>query len=466
MAVIQVVNPQTGQDIADVNMQSSDDLNQAVSEAKEGFQEWKALTLKQRAEIMFNYRSCLVESRDELADLIVAENGKTRCEALAEVDKAIEVTEFAASMPQIAPGETLEVSRGVTCRDQLEPLGVVSCITPFNFPCMVPNWTLPIALVLGNAVILKPSEKVPFTALKNAELLYKAGVPKDVFKVVLGDASMVHAICEHPDIEAVSFVGSTAVAKIVYKAASQHLKRVVCLGGAKNHLLLLPDAHPEMTAANVVASFTGCAGQRCMAASVLVAVGECDSIIDAIIEKAQELKTGDDMGSVITKQSKDYIEKSIQQAKHQGAVVRLDGRHVQVEGKEDGYYVGPTIIDQVRSDMDIAHDEIFGPVLSIIRVDTVDEAIAIQNKNAYGNGAGVFTQSGKLASYVASKLTAGMVGVNIGVPVPREPFSFGGWKASKFGVGDITGKSSINFWTQKKKITTKWNPEDQINWMS
>ena len=462
---ISVINPSDGSVLSELDVHSVDDLNNAVTQAKEAWLSWKSLTLKHRAEIMFNYRELLKKNRSELANLIISENGKTECEAVAEVDKAIEVTEFAASMPQIATGEQLEVSRGVYCQDHILPLGVVACITPFNFPCMVPNWTIPIALVLGNAMILKPSEKVPLTALKNAELLYEAGVPKAIFQVMIGKSELVEAICDHPDIEAVSFVGSTKIAKLVYQRASKNLKQVLCLGGAKNHLLVLPDAHVDMTASNIAASFTGCAGQRCMAASVLVAVGECQPVIDALVSEAKKIIPGDQLGSVITKEAKEFIETSITDAQALGATLLIDGRQPNVSGKA-GYYVGPTIIDNVTPDMDIASQEIFGPVIAIIRVNTVDEAIAIQNNNEYGNGAGVFTQSGSLATYVSSRLTAGMVGVNIGVPVPREPFSFGGWKSSKFGTGDITGKSSVHFWSKKKKITTKWNPEDQLNWMS
>lgn len=463
---LDIINPATGDSISSLDAHSTDDLNQIISEAKRAQPAWAALTLKQRAEIMYNYRALLLENREELTQIIVLENGKVACEAAAEVDKAIEVAEFAASMPQISTGEALEVSRGVYCQDKLDPLGVVACITPFNFPCMVPNWTISIALVLGNAMILKPSEKVPLTAIKNAELLHKAGVPESVFKVILGKRECVETLCDHADIEAISFVGSTKIAKLVYRRASHNLKRVVCLGGAKNHLIVLPDAHVAMTAVNIVASFTGCAGQRCMAASVFLAVGDCQKIIDTVVEEAEKIEVGKALGSVISNDAKVTIEAAINEAEKQGAKILLDGRNVSVGSQENGAYVGPTIIDNVTPDMAIAQEEIFGPVVAIVRVATVDDAIALQNSNNYGNGAGVFTQSGQLATYVSQRLTAGMVGVNIGVPVPREPFSFGGWKDSKFGVGDITGKSSIHFWTKKKKITTKWNPEDQINWMS
>ncbi len=275
-----------------------------------------------------------------------------------------------------------------------------------------------------------------------------------------------YSICDHPDIEAVSFVGSTRVAKLVYARASSNLKRCLALGGAKNHLIVLPDAHEEMTATNVAASMSGCAGQRCMAASAMVAVGKTDHIVERLVKTVREIKPGVNLGSVISKEAKVRIEGYIDQAEKAGAKILLDGRNCQVEGYENGYYVGPTIIDGVTPDMPIASEEVFGPVLAIMRTETVDQAIEIENGSNYGNAAAVFTQSGGMARYVTERVSAGMTGVNIGVPVPREPFSFGGWNESKFGVGDITGPSSIQLWTKLKKTTTKWNPEARTNWMS
>lgn len=315
-------------------------------------------------------------------------------------------------------------------------------------------------------MILKTSELVPLSALKIAELLKQAGLPDGVFNIVHGEKEIVEAICDHPDIEAVSFVGSTKVAKIVYQRATSNLKRCLALGGAKNHLLVLPDANPEMTAANVTASMSGCAGQRCMAASAMVAVGQTDHIIEKMVQEAKNVIPGKNLGSVISKAAKERIENYITQAEKDGAKILLDGRNYKVEGKENGYYVGPTIIDFVTPEMSVAKEEIFGPVISIIRSRSLEDALKIENANPYGNAASVFTQSGGLARYVMENASAGMIGVNIGVPVPREPFSFGGWNESRFGVGDITGKSSIEFWTKLKKMTTKWNPEAGINWMS
>jgi malonate-semialdehyde dehydrogenase (acetylating) / methylmalonate-semialdehyde dehydrogenase len=337
---------------------------------------------------------------------------------------------------------------------------------PFNFPAMVPNWTIPNAIALGNCMILKPSEKVPLCSARLAEMLKEAGLPDGVFNIVNGDSEIVQAICDHPHIEAVSFVGSTNVAKVVYQRATQHFKRALALGGAKNHLMVLPDAKPDMTAQNVAASMSGCAGQRCMAASAMVAVGDVDHIIDKICTEARKIIPGENLGAVISKESKERIEKYITEAEQQGARILVDGRNAKVKGKENGNYVGPTVIDYVKPEMAVAREEIFGPVISIMRTNTVDEALAIENANPYGNAAAVFTQNGGMARYIIDKASAGMIGVNVGVPVPREPFSFGGWNESKFGVGDITGKSSIEFWTKLKKSTTKWNPEAGVNWMS
>lgn len=331
---------------------------------------------------------------------------------------------------------------------------------------MVPNWTIPNAIALGNCMILKPSEKVPLCCGKIAALLKEAGLPDGVLNIVHGDVEIVEAICDHPGIEAVSFVGSTKVAKIVYQRATQHYKRALALGGAKNHLMVLPDAIPGMTAQNVAASMSGCAGQRCMAASAMIGVGNVDSIIDKICEEARKIIPGENLGAVISKESKERIESYITEAEKQGAKILVDGRNANVKGKENGTYVGPTVIDYVTPNMSVAKEEIFGPVISIMRTNTVDEALAIENANPYGNAASVFTQNGGMARYIIDRASAGMIGVNVGVPVPREPFSFGGWNESKFGVGDITGKSSIEFWTKLKKSTTKWNPESGVNWMS
>lgn len=463
---LDVISPLDGNFLSTVPMSSPDELERAVRSAKKAFESWSKLPIKERVQVFFRYRYLLEKYSDELTALVSEENGKTIDEARAEVDKSIELTEFACSMPQLISGEIMEVSRGVECRTEHFPVGVVASIVPFNFPLMVPNWTMPNALVLGNTMIMKPSELVPLSCERMAELLKEAGLPDGVFNIVNGGKEIVEGICSHPDIEAVSFVGSTKVAKLVYQQSTHNLKRCIALGGAKNHLFVLPDANPAMTASNVTASMSGCAGQRCMAASAMLAVGNVDPIIDQIVAEARKVIPGKNLGAVISKAAKTRIEDYISEAERNGAKILVDGRGAVVEGCENGTYVGPTVIDHVKPDMSVATEEIFGPVISIMRTDTLDEAIKIENKNPYGNAAAVFTQSGGLARYVMEHASAGMIGVNIGVPVPREPFSFGGWNESRFGPNDITGRSSIEFWTKLKKTTTKWNPEAGVNWMS
>lgn len=463
---LDVISPVDGILLSSVPMSSGQHLNEAVAAAKTAFPRWSNIPIKERVQVFFRYKFLLEKNIDDLSRLVMEENGKTLSEATAEIEKCIELTEFACSLPQLVTGELLEVSRGVECRTEHIPIGVVASIVPFNFPSMVPNWTIPNAIALGNCMILKPSEKVPLSAGRLAELLKEAGLPDGVFNIVHGDSEIVEAICDHPDIVAVSFVGSTKVAKIVYQRATSKFKRCLALGGAKNHLMVMPDAIAGMTAQNVAASMSGCAGQRCMAASAMIGVGPVDHIIDKICEEAGKIIPGKNLGAVISKASKERIERFITEAEEQGAKILVDGRNTIVEGKENGVYVGPTVIDFVQPHMAIAKEEVFGPVISIMRTNTVDEAIAIENASPYGNAASVFTQNGGIARYVINKSSAGMIGVNVGVPVPREPFSFGGWNDSKFGVGDITGKSSIGFWTKLKKSTIKWNPEAGINWMS
>lgn len=463
---LNVESPITGEVISTLPMSTASDLDLAVKAAEKAYVSWSQLTFKERSQIFFRYRNLLEKHMDELTKLVQLENGKTYGESKAEVEKSMELCEFAVSLPQIVSNEVQEVSKGVECRIERKPLGVVASIAPFNFPNMVPHWTMPNALMLGNTMVMKPSELVPLSVMRMAELLKEAGLPDGVFNIVNGGKEIVEAICDHPGIKAVSFVGSTAVAKIVYKRATSSLKRCVALGGAKNHLIVLPDADLEMTASNVVASMAGCAGQRCMAASVMVGVDKVQHIIDRMVEDAKAIVPGDNLGSVISAAAKERIENYIDAAEKAGAKILVDGRGATVAGKEGGYYVGPTIIDHVTPDMSVASEEIFGPVISIIRAKDVDEAIQIENSSNYGNAAAVFTQSGGMAKEIVERASAGMIGVNIGVPVPREPFPFGGWNESKFGVCDITGRSSIEFWTQNKKTTIKWNQSAKTNWMS
>ncbi len=463
---LDVISPVDGTLLSKVYLSSSNDLEEAVASAKKAFVSWSKIPIKERVQVFFRYKTLLEKNMQSLAEICSEENGKTINESIAEIEKCIELTEFACSLPQLVAGELLEVSRGVECRTEHVPLGVVASIVPFNFPSMVPNWTIPNAIALGNCMIMKPSEKVPLSVGRLAGLLKEAGLPDGVLNIVNGDVEIVEAICDHPGIEAVSFVGSTKVAKIVYQRATHNYKRCLALGGAKNHLMVLPDAIPKMTAQNVAASMSGCAGQRCMAASAMIGVGDVDNIIDKICEEARKIIPGKNFGAVINKESKERIEKYISEAEQQGATILVDGRNAKVDGKENGTYVGPTVIDYVTPGMSVATEEIFGPVISIMRTKTIDEALAIENANPYGNAASVFTQNGGAARYIIDHASAGMIGVNVGVPVPREPFSFGGWNDSKFGVGDITGKSSIEFWTKLKKSTIKWNAEAGVNWMS
>ena len=464
--IMNVISPLDGNLLSTVPMSSAKDLDDAVKSAQAAFPAWSKTPIKERVQVFFRYKTLLEKHLKELAELCSEENGKTYGESVAEIEKCIELTEFATSLPQLITGELLEVSKGVECRTEHVPLGVVASIVPFNFPSMVPNWTIPNAIALGNCMIIKPSEKVPLSCGRLAELLKEAGLPDGVLNVVHGDVDIVVAICDHPNIEAVSFVGSTKVAKIVYQRATHNYKRCLSLGGAKNHLLVLPDAIPEMTAQNVAASMSGCAGQRCMAASAMIGVGNIDAIVSKICDEARKIIPGVNLGAVIDAASQERIERYITQAEKDGAKILVDGRNTKVAGKENGTYVGPTVIDFVTPQMSVATEEIFGPVVSIMRTNTVDEALAIENANPYGNAASVFTQNGGMARYIIEKASAGMIGVNVGVPVPREPFSFGGWNDSKFGVGDITGKSSIEFWTKLKKSTIKWNAEAGVNWMS
>ncbi len=368
---LDIISPLDGTLLSTVPLSTSKDLDEAVIAAKAAFSGWSKTPIKERVQVFFRYKTLLEKNLKELAELCSEENGKTYNESVAEIEKCIELTEFATSLPQLVTGEVLEVSRGVECRTEHVPLGVVASIVPFNFPSMVPNWTLPNAIALGNCMIMKPSEKVPLSCMRLAELLKEAGLPDGVFNIVHGDVEIVEAICDHPAIEAVSFVGSTKVAKIVYQRATATYKRCLALGGAKNHLMVLPDAIPGMTAQNVAASMSGCAGQRCMAASAMIGVGNVDSIIDKICDEARKIVPGENLGAVINKESKNRIERYITEAEEQGAKILVDGRNTKVKGKENGTYVGPTVIDHVKPGMSVATEEIFGPVISIMRTNTV-----------------------------------------------------------------------------------------------
>jgi len=466
-STLHVISPYNGKKIGEVSTPSAAQVKSAIEAAEVAQKAWGATPMKERAQVLFNFRNILMRDIEEMSHLKAAESGKNFAEGRAGLMKGIEVLEYALSLQNIDTGGKLEVSRGVNCEYRRAPLGVVANITPFNFPAMVPMWTIPINLALGNAYVWKPSEKTPLTSIKIANALTEAGLPKGLMTVLQGGVDTVNGIIDHPSVKAVGFVGSTKVAKIVYGRATALGKRALCMGGAKNHIVLLPDATPELAGPGISDSFTGCAGQRCMAASVLLAVGDVDQSIQKIIERASSLKLGSDMGALITKTQRDFLVESIGRAEHLGAKIILDGRKAKAPaGMEGGNWMGPTILDHVQPGSEAATVELFGPILSIVRCKDVTEAIKIQNSSEYGNACSVFTNSGAMAERVIREAKAGMIGVNVGVPVPREPFSFGGIAASKFGSGDITGEHSLNFWSDIRKITTKWEKQNDNNWMS
>lgn len=465
---VEVISPYTGSSCGELYFSEAEDIQKIVQGAKEAQKAWALTPLKTRSQIFFKFRKNLLREQDEISQIISLESGKTLPEAKAGLMKGIEVLEYALSLQNADVGGKLEVSRGVFCEYRREPLGVVASITPFNFPAMVPMWTMSIAMVLGNAYIWKPSEKTPFTAIFLAEALKEAGLPEGILSIVQGDRVAVESLIDHPEVKAVAFVGSTKIAKLVYTRATSHGKRALCLGGAKNHIILLPDADLEVSGIGISDSYTGCAGQRCMAASVLLAVGDVDKHIEQIKKRSESLVLGESMGAIISKEQCEFLNAAIEKAVKEGASVLLDGReHKKVDKKfEGGFWLGPTILDNVKADSEAARLELFGPIIAIIRCQNISEAIAIENASPYGNAASVFTSSGPMAEHVASRVRCGMFGINIGVPVPREPFSFGGTNDSKFGHGDITGEHSLNFWTNIKKVTTKWEAQTDATWMS
>lgn len=464
-ATLEVINPRHGKAMGRVAVSDRSDVDRAVRAARAAFPGWRDTPLKERVQVLFRAKALLERHLEELAWLVSHENGKTFGEGKASVLKAIECLEFGISLPNMAQGAQLDVSRGINCEVTYEPLGVCAGIVPFNFPIMVPMWMLPQALVSGNTFVMKPSEQVPYGAMRLASLLREAGLPDGVFNLVNGTREAVEGLCDHPDIKALGFVGSTKVARLVYERGAKSGKRVLALGGAKNHLVVVPDADPALTAETVVASAYGCAGQRCMAASVMVAVGDVQPIIDRVVQRTRALRLGEDMGPVISEAAVQRISGHIEEAKKRGAKVLVDGRGARVEGAP-GFWLGPTVLDEVTADMPAGCEEVFGPVLSIIRTRTLDEAIAIENANPYGNAASIFTTNGGVARYAIERFSAGMCGVNIGVPVPREPFSFAGWNDSRFGHGDMTGYDGFRFWTQPKKVTTRWEVARDATWMS
>lgn len=459
-----VYDPARGAVKSQVRLATTGDVDAAVASSLKAFQTWSQTSVTARSRIMFDFRQLLVEHEDELAAIISSEHGKTLDDAKGEVVRGREVVEFAAGIPQLLKGEYSDsVSGGVDSHTFRQPIGVVAGITPFNFPIMVPLWMHPVAIATGNTFILKPSERVPGASDLVARLYTKAGLPDGVFNVVHGDKVAVDAILEHADIAGVSFVGSTPIAKYVHENATRTGKRVQALGGAKNHAVVMPDANLDFAADHIVAAGYGSAGQRCMAISAVVAVGPtADTLVDKIRERSTDLKVsvGTDpdaeMGPVVTQASRDRIVDYIGQGEAAGAKVVVDGRDLVVDEYEEGFFVGPSLLDNVTTDMSVYTDEIFGPVLTVLRVPTLDAAIELINSNPYGNGTAVFTSSGEVARTFQRKVHVGMIGINVPVPVPMAFHSFGGWKDSLFGDHHIHGPEGVRFYTQAKVVTTRW----------
>jgi malonate-semialdehyde dehydrogenase (acetylating)/methylmalonate-semialdehyde dehydrogenase len=466
-AKAQVLTPYLGKAIGAFHHTPAAEVAHAAEAAARAAREWGATPIKERTQVLFKFRELLLQDLEAISHRIAGESGKLVSEARAGLMKGIEVLEFAIAIQNLDVGGKMDVSRGVSCEYQRVPLGVVAGITPFNFPAMVPMWMIPIALAMGNAFIWKPSDKTPLTSQWIADALTRAGLPAGVLSIVHGGRETVEAICDHPGIHAVGFVGSTDVARQVFLRASSAGKRALCLGGAKNHIVLMPDAEKQMAAQGILASFTGCAGQRCMAASVLVSVGDTEDVLQEIQGLASKMQLGKDMGAIISEASLDKLSAAVDRAHLQGAKILHDGRTMaKPVGYESGFWMGPTILDQVQPGSEAATDELFGPVLSVVRAKNLTQALEIASQSRYGNALSVFTQSGAVADEIVQRSRAGMIGVNIGVPVPREPFSFGGFLESRFGYGDMTGQGGMEFWSNLRKVTTKWTLQKDQNWMN
>ncbi|MDQ1664281.1 MAG: malonate-semialdehyde dehydrogenase (acetylating) / methylmalonate-semialdehyde dehydrogenase [Actinomycetota bacterium] len=459
-----VWNPATGQEQAQVLLAEPADIDAAVQAATKAFEDWRDVGVLRRARVMFKMRELIEKNMDELAGVVADEHGKTVDDAKGEITRGLEVVEFAAGIPSLLKGEFSEqVATDVDSYSFRQPLGVVAGITPFNFPVMVPMWMHPVAIATGNTFLLKPSERDPSASNLVAQLYADAGLPEGVFNVVHGDKVAVDAILDHPGIEAVSFVGSTPIARYIYERGSASGKRVQALGGAKNHAVVLPDADLDYTADQLVSAGYGSAGQRCMAISAVVAVGAAgDALVEKVRERSERIVVGagrdarSEMGPLVTPEARDRVVSYVASGADAGATVVVDGRGLSVEGHEDGFFVGPTLIDGVTTDMDIYQDEIFGPVLVVLRTDTFEEAIELVNANAYGNGTAIFTSNGEAARTFQRRVTVGMIGVNVPIPVPMAFYSFGGWKDSLFGDRHMHGPEGVGFYTRAKVVTSRW----------
>lgn len=462
-----VFNPATGEQTRQVVLSSAEDVEAAIAAAQSAFPTWQKTPPLRRARVMFQFKALLEANQDKLARIISNEHGKIYSDAVGELTRGLEVVEFACGIPHLQKGESsANVGSGVDSHSIMQPLGVCAGITPFNFPAMVPMWMFPIALATGNTFVLKPSEKDPSLGLALAELLKEAGLPDGVFNVVNGDKEAVDVLLTDPRVQAVSFVGSTPIAEYIYATASAHGKRCQALGGAKNHCVLMPDADLDMASSAIMGAGFGAAGERCMALSVVVAVGDetADKLVASLSERIRQMRVGpgivdgpeNDMGPVISAAHRDKILGYIDAGVEQGAKLVADGRGCQVEGHENGYFVGPTLFDNVTPDMTIYQDEIFGPVLSVVRVPDYQTALALINRHEYGNGTAIFTRDGETARQFSEDVLAGMVGVNVPIPVPMAFHSFGGWKRSIFGPLNVHGNDGVRFYTRMKTVTTRW----------
>ena len=464
-----IYNPATGQVIAKLPMGNSGDLDKAVNAAELAFKSWSKTSITRRSQVLFKYKELLESNREELTRLITLEHGKVLSDAAGSLQRGIEVVDFACGIPHLMKGEFSEqVGTGIDCYSTRQPIGVCSGVTPFNFPAMVPMWMFPIAIVCGNTFILKPSEKNPSCSMKLAELMQEAGLPEGVMNVVHGDKEMVDAILDHPTIKTFSFVGSTPVAKAVHSKASANGKRVQALGGAKNHAIILADADIEQAANAIIGAAYGSAGERCMAISVVVALESiADELKTNLLEKASQLQIGpgddpdNEMGPLITAEHKDKVINYIDQGVESGATLLLDGREHPMTSSNEGFFLGPTLFDHVQRDMSIYLEEIFGPVLVILRVQNFSEAIELANQHQFGNGVALFTTKGSAAREFVNSVQVGMVGINVAIPVPLSFYTFGGWKDSIYGSSNIYGMDGVRFYTKTKTVTTRWPDIDE-----
>lgn len=462
-----VFNPATGEARCQVALASADETRHAIAAAEAAFPAWSQVTPLNRARILFKFKALIEAHADELAELITSEHGKVLSDAKGELTRGLEVVEFACGIPHLQKGEhSLNVGRGVDSYSQMMPMGVCAGISPFNFPAMVPMWMFPVAIACGNTFVMKPSEKDPSTPMRLAELLKEAGLPDGVFNVVNGDKEAVDVLLTDPRIEAVSFVGSTPIAEYIYRTASEHGKRVQALGGAKNHMVIMPDAEPQQVVNSLMGAAYGSAGERCMAISVAVCVGDAvaDTLIDDLKTEISAMQVGPGlnqnpephMGPLVSRAHADKVLSYIDQGVKEGAQLIVDGRQFKVSGGEHGYFVGPTLFDHVTQTMRIYQEEIFGPVLSVVRVASYDEALALVNAHEYGNGTAIFTRDGDTARQYTEQVQVGMVGVNVPIPVPMAFHSFGGWKRSLFGPLHMHGPDGVRFYTRMKTITARW----------